>query len=378
MIRGTVLVGMVLVTCSSHAETMISVYGSLGLAARCQSNATPQGGSLCSLGAAPTAYGDLGFYGVEDFKSGYQTTFNLEMSVQPDTGTLQYANTLFSREASLSLTTPWGRIDAGRLQIRGTAAEPLIRADPASGNGTYLETLWPGLNTGSRFDNSIRYRFVAGPLFGHALVSAGELPGAPDSSVGRTLAASIGYAEGPAFVVAAYQDNHDKNDRKNQAFAVGGYYVLSEVTLHGAYMHARREQGFMIGAAGEPLAASGLGLGPNVPSVGGFSTNFVLAGITWNLSSRLALRAAWFYSVSNGGTLISTESGKQQSVYALFDYAMSKRTFLEAGFDWNRWTGGWSGFWGSTAESGVLTPGDLLRNGSSNRATISLGLRHDF
>jgi predicted porin len=179
-------------------------------------------------------------------------------------------------------------------------------------------------------------------------------------------------------VVASYQTNHDKNDRENEVFDVGGYYVLGDVTLHGAYLHAKREQGFMIGAYGEPLYASGLGLAPDVPSVGGFSTNFVLAGITYNLQPPVVLRAAWFYAVSRQGTLIATEGGKQQSVYAVVDYAMSKRTFLEVEVDWNRWTGGWSGFWGSTAESGVASPGDPFRNGFSTRATVSVGLRHDF
>jgi predicted porin len=356
---------------------MLSIYGSLGLAVRCKSNATPQGGTLCGVGAAPTAFGDLGLYGVEELGGGYQTYFNLEAAFEPNTGTLTYPRLLLGREASLGIGTPLGRIDVGRLNIRGTAAEPLVRADPTNGGGSYLETLWPGLNSGIRFSNAVRYRFALGPVFGTALVSAGEVA-ALGSTVGRTLAATLGYTKGPAYVVAAYQTNHDKNDRENEVFDVGGYYILGDVTLHGAYLHAKREQGFMIGAYGEPLYASGLGLAPDVPSVGGFATNFVLAGITYKLQPPVVLRAAWFYAVSRQGTLIATEGGKQQSVYAVVDYAMSKRTFLEVEVDWNRWTGGWSGFWGSTAESGVASHGDPFRNGFSTRATISVGMRHDF
>jgi len=198
------------------------------------------------------------------------------------------------------------------------------------------------------------------------------------STVGRTVGAAIGYADGPAYVVAAYQNNHDKNDRVNEVASIGGHYTFERFTLHGAYLHAKREQGFMIGAYGEPLAASGLGLGANVPSVGGFSTDFVLVGITYPIKPMLILRGALFYAESRDGTLIATEGGVQRSAYAVLDYALSKRTFVEAGVDWNRWTGGWSGFWGSSAESGVAGPGNPFRNGFSTRTSISLGLRHDF
>ncbi len=361
----------------AHAEAMLSIYGALGLAVRCKSNATPQGASRCGIGATPNAYGDLGLWGIEDLGSGWQAHFNIEMAFEPDNGSLSYADTLFGREASVSLVTPIGRFDAGRLHTLGTAAEPLVRADPTGGGGSYLETLWPGLNTGNRFNNAIRYRYKQGSVFGHALMGIGEL-GTLRSTVGRTVGAAIGYADGPAYVVAAYQNNHDKNDRVNEVASIGGHYTFERFTLHGAYLHAKREQGFMIGAYGEPLAASGLGLGANVPSVGGFSTDFVLVGITYPIKPMLILRGALFYAESRDGTLIATEGGVQRSAYAVLDYALSKRTFVEAGVDWNRWTGGWSGFWGSSAESGVAGPGNPFRNGFSTRTSISLGLRHDF
>jgi len=92
----------------------------------------------------------------------------------------------------------------------------------------------------------------------------------------------------------------------------------------------------------------------------------------------MSLKSAYYDGTSKGGTLISTDSGRQQTVYAVVEYALSKRTFLEGGFDYNRWTDGWGGFWGSSAESGVAAGGNPLRNGYDSRTGLAAGMRHEF
>lgn len=153
---------------------------------------------------------------------------------------------------------------------------------------------------------------------------------------------------------------------------------LDAVTLRGVVMHARREQGFVIGAVGEPLAVSGQGLGADVTSLGGFSIHFAFAGITWRFGPVASLKLAYCDGKSKGGTPISTEGGRQRTLYAVLEYALSKRSFLDAGFDHNRWTGGWGGFWGSSAESGIAAAGNALRNGYDTRTGLAAGMRHEF
>jgi predicted porin len=329
------------------------------------------------MGASPNAAGIWGVYGTEDLGGGMKAHFNLESGFYPENGTLSYSGLAWGRETLVGLTTPYGRVDAGRLQLQGTAAEPLLMADPTHAGGSFVETLWPGLYTGARFNDALRYRARVGPVFG-SLLGAYDNQGASARTAGRTLAATLGYADGPLYALAAYQTNHDKNDRLNKVFSVGGTYVLGSVTLHSAYLHAQREQGFMMGAVGEPLAVSALGLGANVPSIGGFSINFAFAGITYRWSPVSSLKAAYYDGKSKGGTLISTDSGRQQTVYAVVEYALSKRTFLEGGFDYNRWRDGWGGFWGSSAESGVAAGGNPLHNGYDSRTGLAAGMRHEF
>jgi predicted porin len=359
------------------AQTHVTLYGSIGLAVRHKTNAKPQGPPSWSMGASPNAAGIWGVYGTEDLGGGMKAHFNVESGFSPETGSLSYSGLAWGRETLVGLTTPYGRVDLGRLQLQGTAADPLLMADPTRAGGSYAETLWPGLYTGSRFNEALRYRAKVGAVFG-SLFGAFDRQSAPARTAGRTLAATLGYADGPSYASAAYQTNRDKNDRLNEVFSAGGTYQLGSVTLHGAYMHARREQGFVMGAVGEPLAVSGLGLGANVPSIGGFSINFAFAGITYRWSAVSSLKSAYYDGKSKGGTLISTESGRQQTVYAVYEYALSKRTFLEGGFDHNRWTDGWGGFWGSSAESGVAAGGNPLRNGHDSRTGLAAGMRHEF
>jgi predicted porin len=250
-------------------------------------------------------------------------------------------------------------------------------ADPMRANGSFAETLWPGLYTGNRFNNALRWRAKVGPIFGSLYGALGEQSTA-NRRTGRTSATTLGYSEGPLYAVAAMQTNRDKNDRQNKVFSAGGTYIANATTWHAAYLHAKREQGFVMGDVGESLAVSGLGLGANVPSVGGFSTDFVFAGFTRRMEGALTVKLAWYHARSKGGTLIATEGGWQQSAYAVLEYALSQRTVLEAGIDHNRWTGGWGGFWGSSAESGVAAAGNPLRNGFDTRTSVSAGLRHEF
>lgn len=355
----------------------MTLYGSVGLAVHHRTHATPQGAADWSLGASPNAAGIWGVWGTEDLGGGIKTHFNLEAGFYPETGALSYSGLAWGREALVGLTTPYGRIDLGRLQLQGTAAEPLLMADPTRAGGSYAETLWPGLYTGSRFNDALRYRARVGAVFG-SLLGAFDRQGAPTRSAGRTFAATLGYNDGPWYVLAAYQTNHDRNGRLNEVASAGATCRFDAVTLHGAVMHARREQGFVMGAVGEPLAVSGLGLGADVPSIGGFSLDFAFAGITWRFGPVSSLKLAYYDGKSKGGTPISTESGRQRTLYAVLEYALSKRSFLEAGFDHNRWTGGWGGFWGSSAESGVAAAGNPLRNGHDTRTGLSAGMRHEF
>jgi len=359
------------------AQSHVTVYGSLGAALRVKTHASPGGASAWAIGPSPNAAGIWGVWGTEEIGGGFKGHFNLESGFDLDTGSLSYSGLNWGREALVGLTTPFGRFDAGRLQVQGLAVQPLVMADPMGGNGSFAETIWPGLYTGSRYSNALRWRANVGPISGSLFTALGE-SSVPSTGAGRTLAATLGYKEGPLYMLAAIQSNHDMNDRSNEVSTLAATYITGATTWHAAALRGHREQGFVMGGVGEPLAASGLGLGPRVPSIGAFEVRFVFAGITQRLTAVTTVKLAWYYARSDGGTLISTDSGKQQTCYAVLEHAFSKRTFFEASFDRNRWTGGWGGFWGSSVESGAAAAGNPFRNGFDTRASLSAGLRHEF
>jgi len=135
------------------AQSHVTVYGSLGAALRVKTHASPGGASAWALGPSPNAAGIWGVWGTEDIGGGFKAHFNLESGFDLDTGSLSYSGLNWGREALVGLTTPFGRFDAGRLQVQGLAVQPLVMADPMSGNGSFAETIWPGLYTGSRYSS---------------------------------------------------------------------------------------------------------------------------------------------------------------------------------------------------------------------------------
>lgn len=57
----------------------------------------------------------FGLKGEETLGDGYKVSFIFEKGYSPDTGALKTSNTIFDREATLHLTTPFGTFAASRL-----------------------------------------------------------------------------------------------------------------------------------------------------------------------------------------------------------------------------------------------------------------------
>jgi predicted porin len=171
------------------AQGHVTLYGSLGLAARYKTHATPEGSAGWGLGPSPNAAGIWGVWGTEELGAGMKTHFNLESGFDLYTGTLSYSGLAWGREATVGLTTAYGRFDIGRLQVQGLAAQSLVMADPMRAGGSFAETLWPGLYTGNRFDNALRWRAKVGAVFGSLYGAFGE-QSVPSRGAGRTPAAA--------------------------------------------------------------------------------------------------------------------------------------------------------------------------------------------
>jgi predicted porin len=352
------------------AFAQVTVYGKIGLALRSVSHADPAGHSLSELNGTPLGAGIWGIRGNDVLTNDLKLRFRLEGGFQPDTGVLRY-NGIVGREASLGLEGAWGQLDFGHLQHIGMAAETLIRADPLNGAGLF-ETVWPGIWTGARVDNAIRYRLLRGPWFASALLALGERT---PTTAGRVHAWTAGYHLAPIMVMGAWQTWRDANSLSAVSWTVGATYPVGKATLHAAFMRARREQGFLIGAsAGTALFSSELAFA-GIPAPAPQDSRFSLLGLSLPLGGPWRLRTATFFSNSPHATLFSANrGGTQRSAYATLSYALSPSTTVLLSHDANRWAGGWAGFWGASAGSlSALRP-----DGRDSRRSTSLGMIHNF
>ncbi len=140
-------------------------------------------------------------------------------------------------------------------------------------------------------------------------------------------------------------------------------------------MKARRDKGFLIGAAaGTALFNTDLGFA-NIRAPADLDVDFYLLGLTAQLAPRWRLRSALFYSSSDRATLFdASHGGAQRSLYAMLSYDFSARTSLLLEADYNRWSGGWAGYWGASTAAQLA----YRLDGRDTRRTASLGLNHTF
>lgn len=356
----------------ASAQDHVTVYGTLAAALRASTHTDSRASARTELTGTNLGAGIWGLRGQEDLGGALTVRFKLESGYFVDNGVQRNNNALFGREASAGIGGRFGQLDIGRLQVTGSAAEPLVRVDPLGGGGL-SETIWPGLWSGASYSNALRYRLTRGAWTAGAMVSLGEQAG--NARAGRMQALTGLYLEGPLLVSGAAQTTYDGAGLRARVAVVGATYTFGRATVHGALLRTSRERGFVIGAAaGAPLFNQDMGLA-GIPAPAAQRTAFHLLGLSLNLGGPWRLRSAYFDARSPRATLLSaTEGGSQRAVYSVLSCELSRRTSVLASIDLNRWQGGWGGYWGASAASLAAYHPD----GSDTRRTVGLGIRHVF
>jgi predicted porin len=368
--------GLSLLLCAATSHAQLSIQGGIAAAVRHSTHTAPSGRGKVEM--TPTNMSPLfiSFRAQETLADGMQVRARLDTGFLTDTGATRHG-ALFGREASVGLDGRWGKLDAGRLQIIGGAVETLVRVDPAKGAGQ-LETVWPGIWTGARFDNALRYRYETGPWFAGAMVSMGERAG----NRGDLTAVAAGYIDAPRVAMAACQVAHDGGGLRASVCTAGiawsaPAWAADGTLVHAAVLAARRDKGFVVGAAGQALGNMDFSY-VGIPAPADHQVRFALLGLTLPLpalSPLWRLRSAVFYAHSPDSTLFSArEGGIQRAAYVVLSYDLSRRTALLLSMDWNHWRGGWRGYWGSSAASQAAYAPD----GADTRRTAAIGLQHTF
>ncbi len=283
---------------AASAQSSVVLYGIIDTSTSIMSNQTAAGGKKLSMENSNLTPSRWGIKGSEELSDGMKANFNLESSLNVDTGMTGAAgSSLFDRTATIGLSGAFGSFNAGRQT--SLAYDTIIQVDPtgfahlgsnpnvqlgAMGNAMYnTHGSSNGATAAARQNNSIKYTFpsVLGGVsfaamygFGEkagdtiassyagasasysengmtAVFSYGQMRDAANNSTLRSYTGGVKLAAGTDWTVkVSYSENEvNVSTRTISVFGVGADYALSPTTtLTGAY-YANRRSGDMQGKA---------------------------------------------------------------------------------------------------------------------------------
>lgn len=147
----------------AHAESGVTVSGTIDGGIRYQNNANPAGGSLTSIGTNGwNSSNKLDFIGNEDLGDGSRVGFVLEAGFNDGTGALDNTTgTLFQRQAFIQYEGRWGALSLGRQYT--ISHDFILSYDPFGFRYTPLLPLTRA-SSGTRFNNDLKYVKRFGPI----------------------------------------------------------------------------------------------------------------------------------------------------------------------------------------------------------------------
>lgn len=349
---------------AASAQSSVTVYGIVDLGFD-HTDTGAAAGSVNGIKSGGQSASRIGFKGTEDLGGGLNALFQLEATIQADTGSAfstpaaaatgtgpnnGYANSAggFNRIATVGLqSAAFGTVNLGR-QV-SAIKDAYDQIDPFGDGGTIAPisaVFFGGALSGDygRISNSVKY---ATPSFGgfKATAAYGFGEAAGDTGDNSNYGLGLGYANGPLNVQFAYH-NQDRQatagaivspERENKLAFVGATYNFGVVKLHGAYADTKLEN-----------------------TTAGSETKFrnYLVGVSVPLGAAGNLFAS--YSVNDNRTVDDSDSKKAAIMYT---YDLSKRTNLYTGYS-------------HTSNDGAVNLGGGVVG--ENNTAFNVGIRHKF
>lgn len=322
-----------------HAQSSVTVYGIMDAAVRHASNAGAGGASVNSLADGAYTGSRLGFRGSEDLGDGLKAIFNLEMGIDPSTGTMQQTTATpnygqaaavngrgFGRLAAVGLSGNFGQLSLGRQYT--LAHDMSGRFQPQANPNQDQLSVFSGHHV-ARQDNMLKYTGKFGP------VGVG-LSWTADEGNGKAWGAAASYTAGPVDLVAYRSEMKSFNGAETRNITgLGGSFAIT------------------------PAARAFLGGMLRDHDVSIQKNKVLTAGLNVNLSELLILTASYTRDKQSG-----TGIGSRKVAFVGIDYLLSKRTDVYAEVDNNKITGAFP------------LPGFMGVRGS--QTGLSVGLRHRF
>ena len=326
--------------------------------------------------------------GTEDLGNGLQVGFKLENGFKSDDGTLKTEDTLFDREASMSLKCDFGTLSMGRMggaaSSAGTYGLVYSIADAFDGGSNSVL----GLAKSSRYNNMLTYQ---SPKFSgmQATVQYSFKEGSDDGREGsaatdRYAAFALTGEFGALNTVFAYEwQNYDSNDMNAAGQSVGLDHEDGHTIYLGGNYNCGFAKTFMMAQYFKGVQTgnvSGLGVLGDLYIQGTNTTLSEAADTTYNDGLKgFGLHLGTIVPISNGdltvaayyvdGTDESSTAGVQDNDFdylglaTKYEYRLSKRTSVYTG----------AGFYKTTVDA-VGTRGEI----EDKVAEAFVGLTHNF
>jgi predicted porin len=316
------------------AQTSVSLYGSLDGNLRYLTHADSAGDGLLSTGGKGLLESNrFGVIGTEDLGDGLQAHFRLESAFDGGTGALGTPGALFTREATVGLSGPWGGVNVGRQF--SVSARTVSSYDPFSFRYLPITPISKDIvgTSSDRFDNDIQYI----GNFGNLTARAEYMPGGTAGSIktNTALAGGASYRIGGARIGMAYTQWDDFGGpglNRNQLTA-GGDYRVGDLRVAAGYI-------------GDWQDAHG----------GDHSTRDLWIGTVYSFNAAFALTDALYRTDYD----TAGKTGSKTLLMAGITYQLSKRTTLYAEVDNTRFKG------------------NAITSGQTNQTGVAVGINERF
>lgn len=338
--RALAFTGLSALACLARAQSTVTAYGIMDATIRYAGNAAAGGASLKSIGDGAYMGSRLGFRVTEDLGDGMKAFFNLEMGIDPSTGTMLQATATpnygqaaapngraWGRASLVGLTTGYGTVMLGRQYT--LAHELSGRFQPQSNPTEAALSVLSGHHV-TRQDNMVKYTNQFGPVGIAVSATAGE------GANGKAWGAGGTYAAGPidAVLYGQYMESFNGAETRKIHGLGGSFAVNAGLKLFLGAMQRRHQVSLQ-------------------------KNQVWTAGANYNLTSHLVLTASYTQDKQTG-----TSIGSRKLAFFGAGYLFSRRTEVYTVIDNNMLSGAYP------------LPGFMGKRGSATG--VSVGVRHRF
>lgn len=229
------------VSALAHAQSNVTLFGVVDVAARYTKNGDDKLKSLASNGAQTSR---LGVRGVEDLGGGLKAGFWLESGLNPDSGKQSDDKRFWNRRSTVSLSGNFGEVRLGRdttPTFSGYADYDMFGTNGVGDASKFVNKLGTDVDTNVRADNLASYFLPGGigGVYGQVSVAAGEGVAGKKYYGGR-----IGYAAGPLDVSGSYGQTTvsplaGSSEDKYKLGSIAASYDFKVVKLSGYVSQAK-------------------------------------------------------------------------------------------------------------------------------------------